>query len=200
MESIKLDDLNWKDIVLQLTAFAQYLINIDKEDWSKGPMNLPKGNEAKDLAMEAITDFLEDPDKFDPERNESLINFLKFHTVRRLVSNLKKSKENQTTESLITYEDDANDNELVEKYSDSPTLGFYELFIVEGIDADMTIKEIEHSIEDDVEMGLVFNALVYDNSLRHEICYDRGLKTSDYDNILKRLKRKAERIIKKSLE
>jgi len=198
MASIKLDELNWKDIILQLTAFAQYLINIDKDDWSKGPTNLPKGFEAKDLAMEAIKDFLENPDKFDPSRNESLINFLKFHTVRRLVSNLKKSKENRTKASYIENEKDSDEIEIFEKYSGTSTLGFFELFIVEGIDVDKTIHKIEQVIKDDVEMSMVFNALVYDNSVRHEICDDLGLKPNEYDNILKRLKRNVERIIKKN--
>lgn len=198
MTSIKLDEINWKDIILQLTAFAQYLINIDKNDWSKGPANLPKGFEAKDLAMEAIMEFLEDPDKFEPGRNVNLINFLKFHTVRRLVSNLKKSKENCTTVTYVENDSDSDDKDIFEKYSTTSALGFFELFIIENIDIDKTINEIEQVIKDDVEMSMVFNGLVYDNSLRHEICDDLGLKPNEYDNILKRLKRKAERIIKKN--
>jgi hypothetical protein len=196
MSSVNLNEINWSDIILQLTAFTQYLINIDKGDWCKGPLNLPKGLQAKDLAMEAIMEFLENSDKFDSKRNESLINYLRFNIVRRLVSNLKKSKENLTTLSSFNEENDSDDIEIFEKYKSNSSREFYELFIIEGIDVDKMIGEIEQEIKNDVEMSMIFNALVYDNSQRHEICADLGINPAQYDNILKRLKRSVDRIRK----
>jgi len=46
---------------------------------------------AYDFAMETITKYLENKDKFDPSRNPDLINYLKYNILRQLISNFENS-------------------------------------------------------------------------------------------------------------
>jgi len=65
MSALNFDEIDWEDIILKLTAYAQFLINKNTKAWSRGVNALPKGFEAKDFALETIKKFIENPSKFD---------------------------------------------------------------------------------------------------------------------------------------
>jgi len=84
---------DWHRIGRELTAFAQYLLNIHK--WRTGnTLDVAGGREALDFVQEAI----EKMSGFDADRGE-LVPYLKA-IVRRSISNLSKSAENRHEVSI----------------------------------------------------------------------------------------------------
>ncbi len=173
------DNIDWKPVILVLSAYAYSLLGEKK--FSNRRENL-----AYEFAMESITRYLENPEKFDPSRNPDLIYFLKFNLLRRLVSNFKELSYVKTRIDLDTIQKD-NDDES--NYNSLEELYFYENSVPEEIDISDFVAKVEQKLTKDPDLKDIFTELYYRNSKRSEICDDLLISLQEYNNRLRRLKR-----------
>jgi len=176
------EDKDWEKILKLLTVYANN--EIKKYNWYLGKDQLPKGFSAYDLALETIKSYLDNPEKFDPSRNNDLLKYLKYGILRRLISNLAKSGENKTSTIL--------DEDLYYQLT-------YTLHVESDIDVDQAVQQIRNSLELENEQELLdLFEVRYDMHYfsRKEICEFLGISPVEYTNRLKRLQRRVEKIIK----
>src|SRR5688572_20661862 len=106
-----ISDKEWEDIFSRLLAYAHILLK--SKSWFRGNKTdvFLEGKKAEDYVMEAITRFLENQDGYNPERGFSLVNYLKLHILRQLVSNDAKSSENKVTTEIVLPNSEDEDEE-----------------------------------------------------------------------------------------
>ena len=78
------NQVEWERVIPVLMAFAFSLLGNKK-------FTNRRDHLAYDFTMEAITKYLENPEKFDPSRNPDLINYLKYNILRQLITNFENS-------------------------------------------------------------------------------------------------------------
>ncbi len=90
----------WADLYLQLYAYTDNLLKSYK--WFRCGVKdtYLKGKEPKDYVMEAVTRFLEHPEKYDPEKR-SLLGYLKKHIIRTMAGNDARSEENRVSDDRL---------------------------------------------------------------------------------------------------
>jgi len=187
------DNIDWKEVILVLTAYAYSLINTN----NIGINNEEEKKElASDFALGTIKDYLENKDKFDPKRNADLIKYLKYNILKRSVFNYKKSSKN-LKESRLQENDKSNSDE--ENYDGSKKLE--DIYINSDIDIDAIIDIssivdlIEKEIEDDDELYEIFIGRYEMESKRSEICKDLKITTSEYNNRMRKIRRRVKKIL-----
>jgi hypothetical protein len=179
------DEQKWAEVLRDLIPYA-YVV-IDHYYWYRGKASLPKGLEPKDLATDAVLWHLENPGKFSPSRGK-LISFLKYSVLRRLISNLSSLDENTLTLDLENGE---------RPYEEC--IPYNQAFIEESIDIDVFISIIESELSKDVDPNIweIFYYLYSEEKQKGEICTNLGISGDEYNNKLKRMKRRIAGIISK---
>lgn len=178
------DNVDWDKVIPVLMAYAYVLIGASNQRMARSREEL-----AYDFAVDSITKYLSEPEKFDPSRNPDLIKYLKYYILRQLISNAKKKAAN-------VNEVGQNEDEELEFDSESIDDLFAEEFeLDEAIDVASVVMKIEHEIEEDEELYEIFIGRYYDESKRGEICKDLKISTDEYDNRIRRLRRLSRKVL-----
>ena len=177
------DNIDWDEVIPVLMAYAYVLIGANDQRMARSREEL-----AYDFAVDAITKYLDEPEKFQPSRNPDLIKYLKYYILRQLISNAKKKAAN--INEVVQNDDDVEfDLESVDD------LFTEEFELNEAIDIASIVVKIEHEIEEDEELYEIFIGRYYHESKRVEICKDLKISTDEYDNRIRRLRRLSRKIL-----
>lgn len=172
------DKVDWEKVIPVLMAFAYSLLGNKKFTNRRDQL-------AYDFALEAITKYLENTEKFNPKRNPDLINYLKYYILKQLISNFKNSagvRKRVFIQPTQDQNDEKNDYSLEALYSNDN-------YIEEIIDQDIFDLKMEQKLKGKPELKEVFDLLYYKNSKRSEICKDLNIPLKEFDNRSRRLKR-----------
>lgn len=181
MEEFKItsdyENADWEKVIKVLMAYAYVLIGDENLSMAKSRKEL-----AYDFAMEAITRYLKQPEKFDPKRNPDLVKYLKYSYVRQFISNAKKTGFYRYDKSASTPEEDFY-HTLKSEFNWDETL-----------DVNQFVRIVEEKLADDKDLLHLFKGRYHQDSKRSEICEDLNISLKEYDKRLKRLKRLVEKI------
>lgn len=172
------EEVPWDKVIPVLMAYAYSLLG------SKHFTNR-RDQLAYDFALEAITKYLENREKFDPTKNPDLINYLKFYVLRQLISNFKNSAGVRKRITLNTVK--GPDNETYDYSLDE--LISKDNLIANHVDLNMLLERINKKLEKKTELQEIFTLLYFKELKRFEICQKLEIALNEYDNRLRRLKR-----------
>ena len=172
------DKVEWEKVIPVLMAFAYSLLGNKKFTNRRDQL-------ASDFAMETITKYLENKDKFDPCRNPDLINYLKYNILRRLISNFENSA---GVRKRVVLENTDKENKPNNEYS-LEHLYKEDKYIENNIDEKIFVQKMERKLKNKPELKEIFDLLYYQDSKRAEICIDLDIPLSEFDNRYRRLKR-----------
>ena len=187
-----METADWNKIYLQLFAYAHQLLKV--HHWFRGKQidSFIAGKQPHDYVMDAIEKYLEEPGKFDPTCNRSLVNYLKYHIIRQSISNDSKCAENRTSSDVFRpreYEEDSDFVDLVLPHFEG------------HFDDDMDLKEILNKVSEEVRkdpiLAKIFEGACKERLKRGEVMKTYELSESEYDNGFKRLSTILKRIAKK---
>lgn len=186
------DKVNWEEVIPVLMAFSLSLLGEKKFSNSKKKL-------AYDFTMDTILKYLENPSKFNPDRNPDLIKYLKFNILRQLIFNFKNSSGvkkrviiDEKTESV--YDDGGNNYSLEELYYENG------LNIEKSVDLGIVLSLVEKKLNNKKELKEVFDSVYLKGSKRNEVCEDLGITLKEFDNRSRRLKRILDKEIKSFLK
>jgi RNA polymerase sigma factor (sigma-70 family) len=173
------DKVEWERAIPVLMAFAFSLLGNKK-------FTNRRDHLAYDFTMEAITKYLENPEKFDPSRNPDLINYLKYNILRQLITNFQNSA--GVRKRIIIKKNIDEDAEQNYSYS-LEQLYKQDQYIENNIDEEVFVERMIRKLDRKPELKEIFNLLYFKDSKRAEICEDLNISLRDYDNRYRRLKR-----------
>jgi hypothetical protein len=184
MESIK-----WEELYLKLYAYTDQLLKKSSR-FKKKTNSFLKDKQVEDYVCDSIEKYLSAPGKFDVNSGRSLLNYLKFHIIRSLVSNDFNSAENQLTIAL-PYMNENDDNWFVNMILPNISATFDE-----NIDYEKIMEEIYENLHGDKIAKLIFNEVRVNGIPRIEFIKEYKISEKDFDNGMKRLKTVLKNIIK----
>lgn len=178
------DNVDWSKVIPVLMAYAYALIGASNQRMTRSREEL-----AYDFAVDAITKYLNEPEKFDISRNPDLIKYLKYYILRQLISNAKKKAANvnevvQSDDYDLEFDSESIDDLFAEEFE-----------LDEAIDVASVVVKIEQELEEDEELYEIFIGRYYHESKRAEICKDLKISTDEYDNRIRRLRRLSRKIL-----
>jgi hypothetical protein len=179
------DNIDWEKILPELLpvlmAYTYSLIGDSNLRLRKNRADL-----AYDFSMDAIKAYIENPSKFDPSRNNDLVNYLKFSLIRRIVSNFKKLKGQQ--------------NEII--LNDDTTIDLVAKYFIDGneveqiIDYEKLLSSIEIALAKHPDLLEIFRLRIKLDYKKSEVCTELKISTDEYSNRFRRMRTVARRIIK----
>jgi RNA polymerase sigma factor (sigma-70 family) len=172
------DKVEWERVIPVLMAFAYSLLGNKKFTNRRDQL-------AYDFAMETITKYLENKEKFNPSRNPDLINYLKYNILRQLISNFENSA---GIRKRVIFEKTNDENETNSEFS-LEHLYEEDKYIENNIDEKVFVKKMEQKLKNKSDLKEIFDLLYYKDSKRAEICSDLDIPLSEFDNRYRRLKR-----------
>lgn len=175
--------VDWEDVLLRLTAFAQFWAQ--GNPWFRGPetTSFLKGKEAYDYAMDAIEKHLRRPEKFDPERGD-LVDYLKLNFIRSFIRNDVRKIENRTTEDIFAWDDDQDDDGV--PYSEQ-VLPYVDALFPDDIDYAAVKAYIENEVAGDQDAESILLGIYTEGLKRREIIEKLQMTEEVYDNGVRRL-------------
>ncbi|MEP1781755.1 hypothetical protein [Reichenbachiella sp.] len=165
----ELEKQDWADIIKSATLHAVYQLKYYGL-WNRRGL---KGYSAQEITMEAIEKIYLAEWKWNPEKS-SLLDYLKFHVIRGLVSNLAKSSEFKSTHEI----------ESSEFHGIADQEGADE--IIASMNQDQILKILREEISSDEQVKVVFEELLI-GLKRSEICEKYDWENRIYDNASRRL-------------
>lgn len=179
------DEAEWEKVIPVLMAYAYSLLG-NKQFTNR------RDQLSYDFALEAITKYLENKEKFDPTRNPDLINYLKYYIVRQLVSNFKESAGVRRRIILKGLKDkEKGDYE----YSIDQLIGKDNL-IENNVDLNIFLDRINKKLKNKVKENEIFVLLYCKELKRSEICEQLNIPLKEFDNRSRRMKRLLDTEIK----
>lgn len=190
---MNISDSELEDIYGKLYAFTHYILK--QHRWfRKGVKDTYlKGKSVDDYVREAITRYLEHPERYDCAKR-SLIGYLKNHIIKSLVGNDARSKENELSVDISVGITGENQDESFH-YSEQ-WLPHVETLFDEEIDYKTVISEIRKEVHHDTEAAAIFEAICLGQQTRREVIKEQGWTSDIFDNAMKRLKRILTRVAK----
>jgi len=175
----------WEGIILRLQSYTRLLVK--GKGWFRGneTTTFLSGKEIDDYVFEAIGRYLKNPEKHDPAKR-SLVEYLKKHVIRSLVSNDLVSAENKTSSDVFAYENEKEDEDDSIPFLDS-ILPLAEVFFEQEIDYKEVMKYIESEAKGDVNVENIFLGLAGYGLKRAEIIKEFDMTPIEYDNGMRRL-------------
>jgi len=180
----KISEIDWKPLLLQLQAFTRSFVQFKGWFRKTGPKDVIKGKQIDDYVYEAITRYLENPQKHDPNKG-TLVDYLKFTVIRSLVSNDLVSSENRTSSDVVGLIMLTDENEDL-SYRDA-RLPYAEAVFDQNIDYDAIMKHVHEEIAKDSKVEEVFLGQS-EQMKRSEIISAFNMTPEEYDNANRRLK------------
>lgn len=162
-----LNDQNWDEIIIKLTAYAVWLC-----------VMIPTDQDPEDIAMGAITKVYEGQRKWNPDDEPDLLRYLK-SVVKSMVNNDITSA-NSTRRKQV---DDISELQVV-----------HHDHMDEELYSRQLNEKILHDMQGDAELCLVYKALK-DGYLPGEISAEYGLEIKKVQYAQRRLKRLAIKVI-----
>lgn len=172
------DGADWEKVIPVLMAFAYSLLGNKKFTNRRDQL-------AYDFALEAITKYLENKEKFNPKRNPDLINYLKYYILKQLISNFKNSA---GVRKRVVLEHPKNDFDETNYYS-LESLFTDDNYIEINIDEEIFVLKMERKLKNKPKLKEIFDLLYFKDSKRSEICEDLNIPLKEFDNRSRRLKR-----------
>lgn len=179
------DEVDWERVIPVLMAFAYSLLG-NKQFTNR------RDQLSYDFALEAITKYLENKEKFNPTRNPDLINYLKYYIVRQLISNFKASAGIRTRVILKGLKDKEKGEY---EYSIDQLIGRDNL-IENNVDVNILLDRVSKKLKNKVELNEIFILLYYKELKRSEICEQLNIPLKEFDNRSRRMKRLLDTEIK----
>lgn len=164
----ELEKQDWPMVIKSATLHAVYQLKYYGL-WNRRGI---KGYSAEEIAMEAIEKVYMGEWKWDPKKS-LLLDYLKYHVIRGLVSNLRKSSEFQSTD----------EKESSEIYWISEQNGDD---IIDSISRNQILDLLRQEISSDEQVCIVFEELM-SGFKRSEICEKYNWEKKVYDNASRRL-------------
>lgn len=164
----ELEKQDWVVVIKSATLHAVYQLKYYGL-WNRRGL---KGYSAQEIAMEAIEKIYLGEWQWDPEKSKFL-DYLKFHVIRGLVSNLAKSSEFKSTHEI----DSSELYEVAQQESDG---------IIESMNQAQIIEILRQEISSDEQARIVFEELLI-GLKRSEICEKYNWEKKVYDNASRRL-------------
>ena len=179
------DEVDWERVIPVLMAFAYSLLG-NKQFTNR------RDQLSYDFALEAITKYLENKEKFNPTRNPDLINYLKYYIVRQLISNFKASAGIRTRVILKGLKDKEKGEY---EYSIDQLIGRDNL-IENNVDVNILLDRVSKKLKNKVKLNEIFILLYYKELKRSEICEQLNIPLKEFDNRSRRMKRLLDTEIK----
>jgi len=178
--------IDWEEIILCLQVYTRKLVK--EKGWFRGEETTTflEGKEINDYVFSAIEKYLRNPEKYDSTKR-SLVEYLKKHIIRSLVSNDLVSAENKTTIDLFSYENNnEDDDEDSAPYLDS-ILPYVEAFFDQEIDYKQIMNCIETLTKGDTIVENIFLGISGYGMKRAEIIKEFKMTENEFDNGMRRL-------------
>ncbi len=178
-------NVEWEEIILRLQSYTRLLVK--GKGWFRGGKitTFLSGKEIDDYVFEAIGRYLKNPEKHDPSKR-TLIEYLKKHVIRSLVSNDLVSAENKTSTDVFAYENENGDEDEPSPFLDS-ILPYAEVFFDQEIDFEEVMSYIESEAKGDGHVENIFLGLEGYGMKRAEIIKEFNMTPIEYDNGMRRL-------------
>ena len=172
----------FRNLFKVLMAYAYRLIG-------DGSIRLERSRQdlAYDFTMEAIMRHLENPGKFNPERNPDLVWYLKYYILRQLVSNFKESKGQK--QELAYPEHDPDGMHVMDSYIEA-----YDIH--DHIDLEKTIEIIYGMLSNDQPLLELFKLRYLEQYSRAETISELSITSGEYNNRIRRLDTVFNRVVK----
>lgn len=184
------DPVFWENTLPVLLAYADGLLKNCDSFRGNNPDAFVKGKEAEDYVHEAVAKYLEKPEQYDPKKG-TLIKFLKYYLLRRLVSNDLKSPDNKLYVDLFGWQEDEGSNE-----KEIPVDTFLPR-ISPNFDDELDYPQILHDIQAQLAQDpvalTVFQLIKRQGYKRREVIQQEQFTEGQFDNAMK----KVDRAIKK---
>lgn len=177
------ENVDWEKVIPVLMAYSYALIGLSNQRMLRSREEL-----SYDFAIDAITKYLIEPEKFDPSRNPDLIRYLKYNILRQSIFNAKKKAAN-VNEIVQEEREEEYDLENVDDFFAE------EIQLDEAIDVAAVVAKIEEEISEDEGLYGIFIGRYYDESKRGEICKELNISEEEYDNRIRRLRRLSKKIL-----
>ncbi|MBS1902452.1 MAG: sigma-70 family RNA polymerase sigma factor [Bacteroidetes bacterium] len=147
--------IDWSSLYHELLAAAHVMIRM--KAWARGHNTdaLLMGQQADDFVQEAITNYLENQDKFDPTKG-SLKNYLIKCVLRTVVTGNARRKENVTSEVASYAVSDGMDGEEVLRKEVEP---FVNAYFDEEIDFSTIQNYVKKQVNGDENLVNIFLGL-----------------------------------------
>jgi len=184
-QNTEITNAEWEEILLRLQSYTRKLVK--EKSWFRGDgtATFLSGKEIDDYVFEAIGRHLKNPEKHDPSKR-SLIEYLKKHVIRSLVSNDLVSAENKTSSNLFAYENENEDED-----DSAPFLDFIlphaEVFFDQEIDFKEIMCYIESEVKGDTIVENIFLGISGYGLKRAEIMEEFNMTPVEFDNGMRRL-------------
>ncbi len=175
----------FKKLLTVLMAYAHKLIGSKTLRLEKNKADL-----AYDMAMETITKYLQEPKKFDPNRNPDLVWYLKYNILRQLIYNYKISKGQQN--ELLFEPDDGTGSIVRNSFIQNNE-------IHDSLDLGITLELILKEISDDPILLELFELRYLKEFEPKEIHQELNITKGEYNNRIRRLDTVRKRVIKLQL-
>jgi hypothetical protein len=184
MDISKISDSEWNNIIIQLKAFIESMI--EKRSFFRGSSSdsYLKGKEADDYVLETIHMFIENPEKYNPTKG-SLIKFLKYYLARNIVGKDFRSKENKVSQEFNEFTIDEDDSSII-SYEESVYIAIYEFF-EDQLDFKKIVDDLINEIGSDILAENVLFGLINGYKPR-EVMSEFNMTDNEYNNALRRLK------------
>lgn len=179
------DEVEWEKVIQVLMAYAYSLLGYKQFTNRRDQLSY-------DFALEAITKYLEDKEKFNPQRNPDLVNYLKYYLLRRLISNFKESAGVRRRIVLKGLKDKEKGEY---EYSIDQLIGKDNL-IENNVDLNILLDSVNKKLKNKAEEKEIFTLLFYRGLKRSEICKQLKMPLKEYDNRSRRMKRLLDSEIK----
>lgn len=196
----KLEEANWDEITLRLTAYA--LFKVRRLKWRTGDReSLPEGKTAEDLTYEAIEKVLSGERQWDPAACPDLLGYLR-GVVDSLVSHLVISEEHRRVRRMPQTEEGQEVEELLTLAKPGAETAEHLVTIqidpeaqtVGKMEAERFVGEIFEEIAGDKELEMVMDALLRGNVKPREIAVETGIDVERIYKLREKLDRSAKRI------
>ena len=143
------------------------------------------GKEVEDYVFAAIGRYLEQPDKFDPQKGE-LLEYLKYNLVRSFIANDLRKKENNQTDDIFAEDNDEDDEEGSSSYSER-VLPYTAALFPDDIDYNAIKEYIEKEVQGDADAENIFLGIYTYGMKRRDVIEEFTMTAVAFDNGMRRL-------------
>lgn len=177
--------IDWEEIIVRLTAFTRSWTR--GKPWFRGEKttNFLMGKEVEDYVYAAIGKYLEDPEKFDPNKGE-LLEYLKYNLVRSFVANDLRKKENNQTDDIFAEDSEEDEEDGSSSYSER-VLPYTAALFPDDIDYNAIKEFIEKEVQGDADAENIFLGIYTYGMKRREVIEEFTMTAVTFDNGMRRL-------------
>ena len=178
-------DIDWEEIIVRLTAFTRSWVR--GKPWFRGETTTTflMGKEVEDYVFTAIGRYLEQPEKFDPQKGE-LLEYLKYNLVRSYIANDLRKKENNQTDDIFAEDNDEDDEEGSSSYSER-VLPYTAALFPDDIDYNAIKEYIEKEVQGDTDAENIFLGIYTYGMKRRDVIEEFTMTAVAFDNGMRRL-------------